>query len=199
MDKETLLQHHRNILRLKVIEGVKEALQYAAVHKVPCSKKNILYLQSYYKVYYQSLLQDNIPKSGQILSLNSRIKFLSNLSINPFDKEHSFSYIRHNCWLWTAGVTHDGYGRMRVGQERHDAHVLSYNLFCRVTHHPSKDTVLSHSCDNPPCCNPYHLSSESQRVNVLDMEQKGRSRYYGNRSVADEAENYMDMLKELKD
>lgn len=31
-----------------------------------------------------------------------------------------------------------------------------------------------HSCDNPPCCNPSHLFTGSNRDNVNDKKQKGR-------------------------
>ena len=34
--------------------------------------------------------------------------------------------------------------------------------------------VIMHSCDNPSCCNPSHLSAVSQSVNVNDSVAKGR-------------------------
>lgn len=38
---------------------------------------------------------------------------------------------------------------------------------------PDGKKVL-HSCDNPPCCNPAHLTLGSQAENVSDMLAKGR-------------------------
>jgi hypothetical protein len=31
-----------------------------------------------------------------------------------------------------------------------------------------------HKCDNPPCCNPAHLSVATQSENLADMHRKGR-------------------------
>ena len=33
---------------------------------------------------------------------------------------------------------------------------------------------MRHSCDNPRCCNPNHLSVGTQRDNILDMVKRGR-------------------------
>ena len=37
--------------------------------------------------------------------------------------------------------------------------------------------VVMHSCDNPSCINPAHLSVGTQGENVNDMHQKGRTNY----------------------
>jgi hypothetical protein len=38
------------------------------------------------------------------------------------------------------------------------------------------DEFACHSCDNPPCVNPFHLFAGSPRDNVLDSMHKGRAR-----------------------
>ena len=40
---------------------------------------------------------------------------------------------------------------------------------------PPEVKVL-HSCDNPPCCNPAHLSPGTQGDNIADMVSKGRQK-----------------------
>lgn len=65
-----------------------------------------------------------------------------------------------------------GYGRVGVKGERVLAHRKAWELSNGRTLHP--DEVIMHSCDNPPCVNPAHLSPGSQRDNIDDMHQKGR-------------------------
>jgi hypothetical protein len=75
------------------------------------------------------------------------------------------------CWAW-AGFRHKGYGRLSVGKLAVGAHRVSYEL-----HHgpiPTGLTVL-HSCDNPECTNPAHLSLGTNADNNLDRDRKGRT------------------------
>lgn len=75
------------------------------------------------------------------------------------------------CWPWTACVTHDGYGVLRIAGHNKRAHRLSYELHGGAI--PQGMYVL-HSCDNPPCCNPAHLRLGTQRDNGADMKARGR-------------------------
>lgn len=36
--------------------------------------------------------------------------------------------------------------------------------------------VVAHACDNPPCCNPRHLSIEMPNKNIAEMIERGRMR-----------------------
>lgn len=84
------------------------------------------------------------------------------------------------CWPWTGGDRHEfGYGRFHLSnspQRRIWAHRFAFML---ATGEDARGMVVMHSCDNPPCCNPAHLSLGTQRDNVADMIAKGRSDFSG--------------------
>lgn len=75
------------------------------------------------------------------------------------------------CWLWTAALSHNGYGRMRVGKKIVRATHISMALY-----HPdlAPGEVVMHSCDNPICVNPSHLSWGTQMENIADRDSKNR-------------------------
>lgn len=74
------------------------------------------------------------------------------------------------CWNWT-GFRHRGYGDFRNGAKMVRAHRYSYEL--NVSLIPEGMNIL-HSCDNPSCVNPDHLTPGTQLENVTDMMNKGR-------------------------
>lgn len=78
------------------------------------------------------------------------------------------------CWIWTAGKTKAGYGIMTLNRRNVFAHRHSYTIF----RGPIPDgLVLMHSCDNPACVNPWHLTPAKQKDNALDARDKGRLRH----------------------
>ena len=75
------------------------------------------------------------------------------------------------CWLWTGGKSHDGYGHYRTdfGVER--AHRVSWWLHFG----PIKSGLMVlHKCDIPACVNPDHLFLGTRADNATDREKKGR-------------------------
>lgn len=83
-----------------------------------------------------------------------------------------------DCWLWTAGVWNSGYGQFSVragkGQRRVvGAHVYSYEL---ANGPVPAGLEIMHSCDNPLCVRPDHLSVGTHTENVRDASAKGRLR-----------------------
>lgn len=80
-----------------------------------------------------------------------------------------------DCWIWTGEVNNRGYGRFTVyrGERRFRplAHRLAYEL---ANGELARALVVRHSCDNPPCCNPAHLSVGTQRDNARDAQERGR-------------------------
>lgn len=77
------------------------------------------------------------------------------------------------CWLWQASFAGKGYGQIRVPGTRRNvyAHRLSYELYKGPI---PPGAQLLHSCDNPACVNPAHLSVGSSGDNHQDMKAKGR-------------------------
>ena len=81
-----------------------------------------------------------------------------------------------NCWVWKLGKDKNGYGMFKgmIGSTTFTrAHRYSYALH-------TGDLLVGmqalHSCDNPSCVNPDHLSSGTNADNMRDKVQKGRQR-----------------------
>lgn len=80
--------------------------------------------------------------------------------------------VGNGCWVWNGSKTLKGYGRTNFQGRKSHAHRVSYKIF----HGPIPEgLVIMHSCDNPPCCNPAHLSAGTHRDNVHDAIAKGRA------------------------
>lgn len=71
------------------------------------------------------------------------------------------------CWLWTDGVTGEGYGTIRRqtagGWHLFGAHRVSYTAF--VGHIP-EGLVIDHVCRVVQCVNPTHLEAVTPRENT---------------------------------
>lgn len=78
----------------------------------------------------------------------------------------------NGCHLWKLGKCKDGYGRLWLDGKARRAHRVAYEVF--VGEIPN-GLVVMHSCDNPCCINPMHLSVGTQIDNVGDMVSKGRN------------------------
>jgi hypothetical protein len=78
------------------------------------------------------------------------------------------------CWVWTGSTFWDGYGSITVQKRTYMAHRFSYSL-ATGKELPSHVLIL-HSCDNPACVNPRHLSEGTRSKNMQDMLARGRWR-----------------------
>jgi hypothetical protein len=79
------------------------------------------------------------------------------------------------CWPWLLSKTKDGYGKVKMCQKTLRAHRVSYCHFNGKTLDEIEGQIVLHSCDNPACCNPKHLSVGTVRDNNLDTLKKGRA------------------------
>jgi hypothetical protein len=92
------------------------------------------------------------------------------------------------CWLWPGPRDRNGYGVITdENRKQLRAPRVSYEL-----HHgpiPEGRMVL-HSCDNPPCVNPAHLSLGGAAENAIDRYARGRGalgRGHGRAKLNEEA------------
>jgi hypothetical protein len=108
------------------------------------------------------------------------------LGKNPRDQPETVRFWLHvntadDCWLWNDGRRPDAYGSFhRDDGKMVGAHRFSYELANGPI--PAGLHVL-HSCDNPPCVNPAHLSVGTRLDNMRDMIRKGRARPRGRRYI----------------
>lgn len=77
-----------------------------------------------------------------------------------------------DCWEWQAGKSR-GYGTCFEHGMPVSAHRVSYAMHNGPI---PPGMVVMHSCDNPGCVNPAHLSVGTQADNMADKTKKGRAR-----------------------
>lgn len=90
---------------------------------------------------------------------------------NEIWKHISMNHGLVGCWEYTGNRNANGYGRITFRGHVTLAHRVAWILMNGEI--PEGLGVL-HKCDNPPCCNPFHLFLGTEADNVHDMDQKGR-------------------------
>jgi hypothetical protein len=92
--------------------------------------------------------------------------------LGKIDKETSnIFYNNSRCWVWTASRTTAGYGHVSIGNKVLYMHRVMHEIYNGDI---PKGLQVLHHCDNPPCCNPAHLFAGTQKLNMEDMNKKGR-------------------------
>jgi hypothetical protein len=83
------------------------------------------------------------------------------------------------CWIWTAAVTKQGYGKFRPagrkGPSTVPAHRWAYQHFVGPIH---REFVCDHLCRNKLCVNPGHIEPVPNAVNILRGSSPNRERIY---------------------
>jgi len=95
-----------------------------------------------------------------------------------FRTERFWSFVEigkeNDCWIWTGGKRRGGYGAAthpKTGKQS-PASRVAYEI---TKSDVPEGMVVMHSCDNPACCNPNHLSVGTALDNSRDMISKSRS------------------------
>lgn len=96
--------------------------------------------------------------------------------LNPVHNWWRKVHVTPDCWLWTAGLDKDGYGKFAIGLGGHAqihtrAHRFAYEVFVGTI---PDGYVVCHRCDNPPCVRPDHLFAGTSLDNNDDKVAKGR-------------------------
>ena len=77
------------------------------------------------------------------------------------------------CWDWRGAGRFFSKGYGRLWKNGHHWQTQRIAWFLHNRKQPG-NFLVCHHCDNPRCCNPYHLFLDGQSGNICDMYQKGR-------------------------
>lgn len=98
--------------------------------------------------------------------------------LTPNETERFYSKVQRGddgCWLWVGEANNKGYGRFAIYRKDRRFRLLAHRVaFYLATGASPVGSVLRHSCDNPPCCNPSHLMPGTQAENMRDAALRGR-------------------------
>ena len=124
---------------------------------------------------YQSLLKKTCPYCGKVGGVNSMGSHI--LWCNPANPPARFwSRVdkrgANECWEWKGQLRWDGYGRFIIGRKPQWTHRYSWELH-NGKKIPPNGHIL-HSCHNPACVNPKHLSLGTHKENMAQMQKEGR-------------------------
>ena len=95
----------------------------------------------------------------------------------PYSPERFWNRVEKSdgCWAWTGDKHPFGYGVIAIIVNRHRTRILAHRYSFMLHNGPIHRTdVVMHSCDNPSCVNPAHLSVGTQKDNIQDMMRKKR-------------------------
>lgn len=78
------------------------------------------------------------------------------------------------CWPWRGARDPHGYGRFRNPDTGKTELTHRTSFFLVKGYLPPPEVDLRHTCDNPPCCNPFHSIPGTRAQNMQDASERGR-------------------------
>lgn len=78
------------------------------------------------------------------------------------------------CWPWVGFRDRDGYGKVTISRVKLYAHRVAFEW---ANGPVPEGSDLAHSCDNPPCVNPAHLSAETHAENLRQSSERHRMHF----------------------
>jgi hypothetical protein len=78
------------------------------------------------------------------------------------------------CWPFIGAYGEFGYGTFSWGK---NTRVRAHRVIYEEVHGPLNGLNVLHKCDNPPCCNPTHLTLGTIAENNADRDRKNRWRF----------------------
>jgi len=84
---------------------------------------------------------------------------------------------RFACWPWLGSRKEKGYGQTYFMGKNKRTHRVAFEL---ENGSVPAGLLVCHVCDNPACCNPWHLVAATAKQNTEDMIHKGRANFVSN-------------------
>lgn len=82
----------------------------------------------------------------------------------PLQRFHEkYSIDANGCWIWSAGRTLEGYGKLKVFGKT----VLAHRWYYKLNNSIPDELTLDHLCRVRCCVNPSHLEPVTQQINTL--------------------------------
>ncbi|WP_175947653.1 hypothetical protein [Burkholderia pyrrocinia] len=113
-----------------------------------------------------------------LLHTDERIEIPNRAPIRPIDRP--FIDFAAPCEIWNGPIVTGGYPRIRVQGRMVLVTRFVWALARRVGLSDIEDLVVRHIvCNTPGCINPFHLAIGTQRDNIGDCKEQGRTRKRG--------------------
>ncbi len=95
---------------------------------------------------------------------------------SPLEQFTKHTSKQQGCWPWLGKQTAQGYGQIRVDEEGEKKRYIYAHRYSHELHNGAipHGLLIRHSCDNPNCVNPAHLSVGNKVDNALDMVERSR-------------------------